>query len=281
MTNRIQGTTQLTGLLGYPIKHSKSPNMHNTAFEKLGLDYVYLAFDIENGSLSQGIDAMKTLNARGFNITMPHKEKVIDFLDEISHDAKIIGSVNTVLNNNGKLIGYNTDGRGLVKAIDQVNANFRGKKVVVIGAGGAGKAVAVQLAFEGAKEVVVMNRTLANAEKVRDRISEHIPKSKARALPLDEELLKEELKDAVLLVQCTPVGMKDTRDQSLVSNMDTLDKDLLVVDIIYDPKKTKLLSIAEEVGCRTMNGIGMMIYQGALAFKIWTGEDMPIDYADE
>lgn len=281
MSNRIQGTTQLTGLLGYPIKHSKSPHMHNSAFEKLGLDYVYLAFDIENGFLNEGIDAMKTLNAKGFNITMPHKEKVIDYLDKISDDAKIIGSVNTVLNDNGKLIGYNTDGRGLIEALDKENAKFRDEKVVLIGAGGAGKAIAVQLAFEGAKEVVITNRTLANAEKVMDRINKSIPTCMTKALPLNEEILKEELKESALLINCTPVGMKDTIDQSLIANKNILHKDLFVVDIIYDPKKTKLLSMAEEIGCKTMNGIGMMIYQGALAFKIWTGEDMPIEYTHE
>lgn len=281
MTNRIQGTTQLTGLLGYPIKHSRSPHMHNSAFGKLGLDYAYLAFDIKEGFLEEGLNSMKTLNAKGFNITMPHKEKVIDYLDEISDDAKIIGSVNTVLNDNGKWIGYNTDGRGLVKALEAAHVEFMGKKIVMIGAGGAGKAIAVQLAFEGAKEVVIMNRTLSNAEKVMKKINENIHTSKARALPLDESVLKKELKDATIFINCTPIGMKDTMDQSLIIDKNTLHKDLFVVDIIYDPLKTKLLSMAEEVGCKTMNGIGMMIYQGALAFKIWTNADMPIDYIDE
>src|SRR5699024_8469794 len=121
MANTIQGTTVLIGLLGRPIKHSKSPYMHNSAFEKLGLDYAYLAFEIEDEFLEDGLNAMKTFKAKGFNITMPHKEKVIDFLDEVSEEAKIIGSVNTVLNDNGKLIGYNTDGRGFIKALIEAN----------------------------------------------------------------------------------------------------------------------------------------------------------------
>lgn len=277
MKNRIQGTTVLTGLLGYPIKHSRSPHMHNTAFRKLGLDYAYLAFDIEEGNLQEGINAMRTFNAKGFNITMPLKERVIDYLDEISDDARIIGSINTVLNNRGKLIGYNTDGRGFVKALEESKVQYLDKKIVIIGAGGAGKAVGIQLAYEGAKEIILMNRTFDKAKKIADRIHENIPTSKARALPLDESILKEELKDSHIFINCTPVGMKDSIDQSLVTDKSTLHKDLFVVDIIYDPLKTKLLTIAEEVGCKTMNGIGMMIYQGALAFKIWTGEEMPIE----
>lgn len=277
MKNRILGTTVLTGLLGYPIKHSRSPHMHNTAFRKLGLDYAYLAFDIEEGNLQEGINAMRTFNAKGFNITMPLKERVIDYLDEISDDARIIGSINTVLNNRGKLIGYNTDGRGFVKALEESKVQYLDKKIVIIGAGGAGKAVGIQLAYEGAKEIILMNRTFDKAKKIADRIHENIPTSKARALPLDESILKEELKDSHIFINCTPVGMKDSIDQSLVTDKSTLHKDLFVVDIIYDPLKTKLLTIAEEVGCKTMNGIGMMIYQGALAFKIWTGEEMPIE----
>ena len=278
MTNRIQGTTILTGLLGFPLKHSRSPHMHNSAFEKLELDYAYLAFEVEEGFLEEGLNAMKTFNAKGFNVTMPHKEKVIEFLDEVSEDAKIIGSVNTVLNDNGKLIGYNTDGRGFVKALEESNVEYKGKKIVMVGAGGAAKAVAVQLAFDGAKEVVIMNRTLSKAEDIMNSINGNIPTSGARALEFDEVILKEELKDSAILVNCTPIGMKNTIEQCIVSNKDTLHKDLFVADIIYDPLQTKLMSTAEELGCKTMNGINMMIYQGALAFRIWTGEEMPIKY---
>lgn len=160
MKNRIKGTTSLLGIIGSPVKHSKSPNMHNPSFEKLGLDYVYMAFDIADGAIKQGIEAMKTLNAKGFNITMPHKEKVMEFLDEISEDAKIIGSVNTVVNHEGKLIGYNTDGRGFVKSLKEEKIDFNDKKVVIIGAGGACRAIAIQLALDGAGEIVIFNRTL-------------------------------------------------------------------------------------------------------------------------
>lgn len=278
MGNRIQGTTTLVGLLGYPLKHSRSPHMHNTAFEKLGLDYVYMAFEVQDGFIKEGLDAMKILNARGCNVTMPHKHKVVELLDEVSEDARIIGSVNTVFNDNGKLIGYNTDGRGFVKALDEDGVDFKDKKIVMVGAGGAARAVAIQLAFDGAGEIVMMNRTLSTAEEIMDTINTNIPTSKGRALEIDETVLKEELKDAAILINCTSLGMKSTIDQSIISTPDTLHKDLFVADIVYDPLKTKFLSIAEEAGCRTMNGISMMIYQGALAFKIWTGEDMPVEH---
>ncbi len=279
--NFIQGTTGLTGLIGYPLKHSLSPNMHNSAFRKLGLDLVYLAFEIEDGGLEDGLNAMRIFNVKGFNVTMPHKQKVIQLLDDISDDAKIIESINTVKNENGELIGYNTDGRGLAKALDEAGIDYKGKKIVILGAGGAARAVAIQLAFDRAAEIVMANRTPSKAEEIMNTINEKIPTSKGKAIGMDEEVIKEELKDASILINCTSIGMKNTIDQSPINNIDTFHKDLFVVDIIYDPLKTKLMSIAEEAGCKTMNGIDMLIYQGALAFNIWTGEDMPIEYIKE
>lgn len=278
MGNFIQGTTGLTGLIGYPLKHSRSPHMHNSSFQKLGLDFVYLAFEVEDGKIEEGINAMKTFNAIGFNVTMPHKEKVVKFLDEVSEDAKLIGSVNTVLNKDGKMIGYNTDGRGFVKALEMSDIEYKGRKVVVLGSGGAARAVAIQLAFDGASEVVIANRTQSKAEEIANTINENIYTSHGRVVDLKDSTLKDELLDSSILVNCTSVGMKDTIDKSVINNSDVFHKGLFVVDIIYDPLKTKFLSMAEEAGCRVMNGIDMMIYQGALAFKIWTGVEMPIEY---
>lgn len=279
--NFIQGTTGLTGLIGYPLKHSLSPSMHNSAFRKLGLDLVYLAFEIEDGSLQDGLNAMRTLNVKGFNVTMPHKQKIVQLLDGVSDDAKIIESVNTVKNENGKLIGYNTDGKGLVKALEESGIAYKGKKVVILGAGGAARAIAIQLAFDGAAQIVMANRTIIKAKMIINTINEKIPTSKGKAIEMDEEIIKEELKDASILINCTSIGMKSTIDQSPISNVDTFNKDVFVVDIIYDPLKTKFMSMAEEVGCKTMNGIDMLIYQGDLSFNIWTGEDMPIEYIKE
>lgn len=277
MANRIKGSTSLAGLLGYPIKHSKSPQIHNTAFEALNLDHVYLAFEVEDGHLEEALGAMKVLDAIGFNVTMPHKNKVVELLDEVSEEVKIIGSVNTVKNEKGRLIGYNTDGKGFIKALQEAGADIRNKKIVMAGAGGAARAIAIQLAFDGAGEIVMFNRTLSTAEKIVNSINSNIASRRARAFQMDEAVMKEELKEAALLINCTSLGMKNAIDQSIVTDTETLHSGLFVSDIIYDPPKTKLLSIAEEVGCRTMNGLGMLIWQGAIAFKIWTGKEMPVD----
>ena len=277
MANRIQGTTTLLGLLGYPVKHSKSPQMHNTAFEALGLDHVYMAFEVKEGFIKEGLDALKTLNAVGANITMPLKTEVLEYLDDISEDAMIIGSVNTIKIEDGKIKGYNTDGRGFVKALQERGIDFKGKKIVIAGAGGAARAVATQLAFDGAGEIVIINRTLNTARAIIDNISKHITSCKARALEMDRDILIDEIHDAAVLVNCTSLGMEATIDQAIISSSEALHKDLFVADIIYDPEKTKLLKMAEEAGCNYMNGLGMIIWQGAIAFKIWTGQEMPVD----
>lgn len=277
MANRIKGSTSLAGLLGYPIKHSKSPQIHNTAFEALNLDHVYLAFEVEEGHLEEALGAMKALDAIGFNVTMPHKNKVVELLDEVSEEVKIIGSVNTVKNEKGRLIGYNTDGKGFIKALQEAGADIRNQKIVIAGAGGAARAIAIQLAFDGAGEIVMFNRTLSTAEKIVNSINSNIASCRARAFQMDEAGMKEELKEAALLINCTSLGMKNAIDQSIVTDTETLHRGLFVSDIIYDPPRTKLLSIAEEAGCRTMNGLGMLIWQGAIAFKIWTGQEMPVD----
>lgn len=278
MANRIQGTTTLLGLIGYPLKHSKSPHMHNTSFEALGLDHVYMAFEVQDGHIKEALDALKILGAIGGNITMPHKTKVVEYLDDISPDAKIIGSVNTIkIDEDRKITGYNTDGRGFVRALQENGVDFKGKKIVLAGAGGAARAVATQLAFDGAGELVMFNRTVESAKTITDNINDNIPTCKARSEAMDEAKLVEEIKDAAVLVNCTSLGMKATIDQAIISSPDQLPKDIFVADIVYDPDQTKLLKIAEQAGVRYMNGLMMMIWQGAIAFNIWTGKDMPID----
>ncbi len=278
MTNRIKGTTNLLGLIGYPVTHSISPHMHNTSFDKLGLDYVYMAFNIEEGNIKEAIDALKLLNAKGGNITMPYKSKVVEYLDYISPDARVIGSVNTfTIDEDKKIKGYNTDGLGFVKALEENGVAFKGKKIVIVGAGGASKAVVTQLALDGAGEIVLFNRTLSSAESIIENIIKNIPGSKARAEAMDESKLVWEIKDAAILINATSLGMKDTLDKAIISSAAQLPKGIFVADLIYDPAETKLLRLAREAGCKSMNGLMMLIWQGALAFKIWTGEDMPID----
>lgn len=271
----IKGSTRLISLLGNPVKHSYSPYMHNLSFESLKLDFAYMAFEIEDNKIKEAIEAMRVLNVKGFNITMPYKEEAIQFLDAIDDEARIIGSVNTVLHNNGKLIGYNTDGKGFIKALEEKSVDFKDKKIVILGSGGAAKAIAIQLALDSVKEIVIANRTLVKAEIIVDIIKKHIPNVKVKSIKLDDKLLKKELADATILINTSSIGMKDTLGESIIKDVEILHDNLLVADTIYNPSKTKLLSQAEEIGCKTMNGLSMLVYQGALAFKIWTGRDMP------
>ncbi|SMP48620.1 shikimate dehydrogenase [Anoxynatronum buryatiense] len=273
---RITGKTRLVALLGSPVRHSQSPQMHNTAFQALNLNYTYLVFDIQQNQLEAAIQAMKTLDVAGFNVTMPHKEKVIPFLDELSPEASIIGAVNTVKNENGKLTGYNTDGMGFIMSLAEENIPVSGKKIIILGAGGAGKSVAIQLALENVGELMIFNRSAAPAEALCRLINEKIPTCQVSQHRLDETVLKEALSTADVLVNTTNVGMGDLEKVSLIKDAAWLHSKLKVVDIIYSPPKTKLLEIAETAGCQTVNGIGMVVGQGALAFEIWTGAHMPV-----
>jgi shikimate dehydrogenase len=280
MANRIQGTTRLIGLIGTPIKHSLSPHMHNSAFEKTGQDYAYLCLEVGKEGLKQAIDALKLFNAKGSNITFPNKQEVIQYLDEISEDAKIIGSVNTITidDETKKIKGYNTDGRGFVASIEELKIDYKGKKVVVLGVGGAGRAIAVQLAYNGVGELIIKDIDEALMKEVKETINKGIQNCKVKLIG-DEEALKEELKDAVLLINATPLGMKGRDNMCAISSAEVLNNTkAFVYDIVYEPRETKLMKYAKEKGLQTINGVNMMLWQGALAYKIWLGEDMPLDY---
>lgn len=280
MANRIQGTTRLIGLIGTPIKHSLSPHMHNNAFEKTGQDYAYLCLEVGKEGLKQAIDALKLFNAKGSNITFPNKQEVIQYLDEISEDAKIIGSVNTITidDETKKIKGYNTDGRGFVASIEELKIDYKGKKVVVLGVGGAGRAIAVQLAYDGVGELIIKDIDEALMKEVKETINNGIQNCKVKLIG-DEEALKEELKEAVLLINATPLGMKGRDNMCAISSAEVLNNTkAFVYDIVYEPRETKLMKYAKEKGLQTINGVNMMLWQGALAYKIWLGEDMPLDY---
>lgn len=275
---KITGETRLLGLLGSPVSHSLSPGMHNAAFSRLGLDYVYLAFDTTQESLPGVVAALRDMNVKGFNITMPLKKSVMPLLDEVSPEARMIGCVNTVANEGGRLIGYNTDGKGFVRDLKEHGVSVRGARIAMAGAGGAARSVAIQLALDGAAEVAVFNRTPEKAAEIAEAIRKNIPGCKAEAFFLEEGDLVRWLKDADILVNATALGMHPNEDGSVISGPELLRRDLVVSDFIYEPTKTKLLRIAEEAGCRTLNGSGMLLYQGAEAFRIWTGMDMPVEY---
>lgn len=278
MTNRIQGTTRLLGLIGDPIKHSRSPHMHNSAFEKTGLDYVYLCIEKSEGTFEETLESMKKINAVGGNITFPHKQVAVDYVDEISEDARRIGAINTyrIDDETKKVYGYNTDGRGFIASLDHNNIPYKGKKVVLLGFGGAGRAIAVNLALNGVKELIIKDVSKAKVDEMIETMSEGCDIT-IRSIDTQEEL-SEEMKNAALLINATPLGMSGSEEKCAVSKIETLNPDCFVYDIVYQPKETKLMKMAKERGCQTCNGIDMMIWQGAIAFKIWTGEDMPIDY---
>lgn len=279
--NRIQGTTRLVGLLGKPIKHSRSPHMHNSAFDYLKEDLVYLCLDTETKDLKTALAALKIFGAVGGNVTYPNKQEVLKYLDEIDETAEIIGSVNTIKidEDTKKIKGFNTDGLGFIESLEKKGIPYKDKKMVLIGVGGAGRAIAIQSAYSGIKELVIKELNKEVADEVLNTIKTKIPKCNVRLISDDENDLKEEIKNADILVNATPLGMKGNVDSCSISSSDVISNpNVFVYDIVYEPKETKFMKYAKEAGCETCNGINMMLWQGALAFKIWTGKDMPIEY---
>ena len=271
--NNITGYTGLYGIVANPIKHSFSPMMHNTAFQTLGIDDVYLAFEIEEEQLSHFITSVKTLNIKGFNVSMPYKLKIMKYLDELTQEAKLCQSVNTVKNENGKLIGHISDGKGFVMACQDKGWHIQNQKIIVLGAGGAANAIIVELALQGAKEIIVYNRS--DKPFIRE-LNEKLDCPILLKPLSDLEQLKKDLEEAYLLIQTTNVGMSPYHENCLIPDQSYLPKHLKVADIIYNPKETKLLTLAKEKGLDYMNGEGMILYQGAVSFAFWTNQEMPI-----
>ena len=273
MKNTITGYTGLYGIVAHPIKHSFSPMMHNTAFQTLGINDVYLAFEVTDEHLGDFITTVKTLNIKGFNVSMPYKLKIMDYLDELTEEAKLCQAVNTVKNENGRLIGHISDGQGFIKACFEKNWHIKDEKIVVLGAGGAACAIIVSLAKEQAREIVVYNRS--DKPFIRE-LNEKLSCPIVLKSLSDQEALKNDLKDAYLLIQTTNVGMSPNIDGCLIEDDSYLHQGLKIADIIYNPKKTKLLEMAKDKGLDYMNGEGMILYQGAVSFEFWTGQAMPI-----
>lgn len=284
MAERITGHTELIGLMAYPIRHSSSPAMQNEAFAKLGYDYAYLAFEVDNDSLEDAITGMRALKMRGSNVSMPNKTVVGQYLDELSPAAKLCGAVNTIVNDNGHLTGHITDGIGFMAALKDNQIDVIGKKMTIAGAGGAATAVEIQAALDGVAELSVFNRNDEFWERAKDnvkKINEHT-NCKATLYPLEDlDRLKKEISDSFLFANATGVGMKPLEGQTYIPDVSFLRPDLIVVDIVYAPRETALLKLAKEAGCQTMNGLGMMLFQGSAAFELWTGEPMPIPYMKE
>ncbi len=280
----ITEQTTLTGLLGSPVSHSISPMMHNETFKQLGLDYVYVAYDVKEEHLQAKVDELRAQNARGFNITMPCKNAMCNLCDDLSPAAEIIGAVNTVVNEGGILTGYNTDGIGYMRALKEDGYDIIGKKMTLLGAGGAATSIFVQAALDGVSEISIFNRRSPfwnRAESIIQTLSEQTD-CKIRLYDYDDpNVLKREIADSAILTNGTSVGMAPNTKHCLITDPSVFHSDLIVSDVIYNPRKTKLLSLAEEAGCKTQNGLYMLLYQGAEAFKLWTRQDMPVEVIKE
>ncbi|RRN73232.1 shikimate dehydrogenase [Peribacillus simplex] len=257
---------KIYGVMGDPIAHSMSPDIHNDAFEKENIEAVYHHFHVTKEGLNEAVKGMKALGIEGFNITIPHKTSIIPFLDEVDELALAIGAVNTVVNKNGRFIGYNTDGKGFFKSLcDEISGDIKAKKTLVIGAGGAARAIYFTLVKEGVKQVDIANRT---KERAAQLVSDCPYDKVSKALSIIEA--EESLSQYDLIIQTTSSGMSPELDHSPLK-VDQLKTGAIVSDIIYNPLQTKLLLEAREKGAETQNGLGMFINQAALAFEIWTG----------
>ncbi len=259
--------------MGDPVEHSLSPPMHNAAFQQLKMDYVYVPFHVKRKELAVAISGARSMGIKGLNITIPHKREVINYLDEITQGAQLIGAVNTLKFDKNKVSGYNTDGMGAIKAIEEITP-IKGKKIIIMGAGGAARAISFQLLLGGVGEVLVANRTKENACKLTENLRENFTTS-VSCLGLNDKLT-EELKDTDVLINTTPVGMHPHEDQKPIVTRDMMHRDLVVNDIVYNPLQTGLLIEARKAGAKTISGTKMLIYQGLEAFRIWTGITPPV-----
>ena len=284
MAERITGHTELIGLIATPIRHSSSPTMHNEAFAKLGLDYAYLAFEVGTEELEDTVKGFRAMKVRGSNVSMPNKTVVHKYLDKLSPAAELCGAVNTIVNDDGVLTGHITDGIGCMSALKDAGVDIIGKKITIVGAGGAATAIQVQAALDGVAEISIFNKKdkfFENAEKTVEKLNSKT-KCKVALYDLDNlDKLKEEIASSVLFINATGVGMKPLEGITYIPDTSFFRPDLTVLDIVYAPRETALLKLAKSAGCRTLNGLGMMLFQGAAAFKMWTGKDMPIDYMKE
>lgn len=276
---RITGKTKLCGLIGDPIEHTLSPTMHNAAYRQIGLDYVYIPFRVRPEELGKAIDGIRAFDIRGLNVTIPHKVAVIPFLDKLDALAEKIGAVNTIVNDNGVLTGHNTDATGFFRALLEKGINPEGKKALILGAGGASRAVSLILADSGAKRLIILNRAqeLDWAYELAGNISQ-VYNMDAKAGELNRESLDSVMEriDISILVNATSVGMTPDIDSTPV-DADLLRPGLVVFDVVYNPLRTRLLRDAEAAGAETISGIEMLAWQGALAFEKWTGQEAPLN----
>ncbi len=270
---KIDGATQIVGVFGSPIAHTASPAMHNAALAAAKLNWCYLPFHVEPQNLRSALTGIRDLNCRGVNLTVPHKILALDIVDEVDADARKLGAVNTVLVKDGKLIGFNTDGYGFTKAIkEDFDITLKGKRVLVLGAGGAGRAIAIQCALDGAAKVTVANRTLAKIAPIAAEIANTA--TQFQAIGLEAGSIQSVMVEVDLLVNATSVGLQASDSLGLPAKL--FHPGLVVYDTIYRPAETQLHRLAVEAGAKVSNGLNMLLHQGAKAFEIWTGRKAPL-----
>jgi shikimate dehydrogenase len=269
---RIDSRTLMFGVFGDPIGHSKSPLMLNRAFQAAEINAAYAAFHILPGTLKDAVNGIRALQFRGVNVTIPHKVEVMEYLDHIDEDALAIGAVNTIVNDNGVLKGYNTDGIGYVRSLKEETADLTlsGKRILMLGAGGAARGIAYALAKEGVGRIIIANRTEARAQELAGAMSSYVPTQGT-----GQDGIAAFIQESDIVINTTSAGMFPQLEELPLSS-GLLHKDLVVSDLVYTPRTTAFLREAESVGARTHNGLGMFVYQGAYAFEYWTGQPAPV-----
>jgi shikimate dehydrogenase len=272
---KVSGNTQIYGIIGDPVEHSFSPGMQNSAFRAMGLDAVYVPFKVKKEDLKDAIKGVRALGIRGLNVTIPHKTEVMNYLDEIDPLAGKIGAVNTIVNSDGRLKGYNTDASGFIRSLQNAGINLKNKKSVVLGAGGAARAITFSLVDKVGK-LTILNRHLESAQGLAGGLSD----TRVKALELNAENLKSVLDAAEIVINTTSVGMwPDTSNSPVPTGL--FKSGQIVIDVVYNPLKTRLLKQAESQGAKTISGIDMLVWQGALALELWTGQPAPAEVMKE
>jgi len=272
----IDGHTQLVGLIGWPVEHTLSPTMHNAAFDALGLNYRYLPLPVEPGRVEAAMRGLPALGFRGANVTVPHKQAVMPHLEEITDSAQAIGAVNTIVVQDGRLVGHNTDGHGFLATLRKPGFKPAGKRALVLGAGGAARAVVYALAQANCT-VAIHNRTVQRAAKLAHDMQDMDLCAPVTWTPINTQITDLNLDQFDLLVNTTPVGMWPHTDNAPWPKNLSFPSHWIVFDLVYNPPETRLLRHARELGARTIGGLGMLVRQGARAFEMWTGEKAPVE----
>jgi shikimate dehydrogenase len=278
MKNSFHINTNIIGLIGHPIKQTFSPLIHNMSAQMLDLDYIYLPFDVPSSNLRNALKGVVALGIKGFNVTVPHKENILTHLHSLSEEASIIGAVNTVVNDMGKLIGYNTDVNGVYETLLPYKDDIANKDVTLVGAGGAARSVIFTLVrFFKPNKINIVNRTEQRAETLKKYFSDKTKFEDFKSFELFPPDLVEVFSNSKLIINATSVGMYPEIDDTIINLNNVFNNDQIVFDLVYNPPKTQLLKIAESQGAKTINGINMLVTQAAKSFELWTGQAMPVE----